>query len=119
MNSLFGAAYFHNTASLASLSDAVQVSSATTSLGGTITTYLIPSSTLPMLLPLKEIGVPQPIVDNLNSFLQPIVNDGYSSLTPNSGPYFSHGSLVGLPTAADVVASVGRGLVGFAPNLFG
>lgn len=119
VNSLFGAAYFHNTASLALMSDAVQVSSATTSLGGTITTYLIPSSTLPMLLPLKEIGVPQPIVDNLNSVLQPIVNDGYSSVTPNAGPYFSHGSLVGLPTAADLLGSVQRGLFGFAPNLFG
>lgn len=119
VNSLFGAAYYHNTASLASLSDAVAVSSTTTSLGGTITNYMIPSSTLPMLLPLQEIGVPQPIVDNLNSFLQPIVNDGYSSLTPNAGPYFSHGSLVGLPTVGDVMGSVARGLFGFAPTLFG
>ncbi len=105
VNSLFGGLYYHNTASLASLSDAVEVSSVTTSLGGTITTYMIPSPILPMLLPLEQIGVPQPIVDNLNSWLQPIVNDGYSSLTPDAGPYFSHGSLVGLPT--------------FAPNLFG
>ncbi|MGV7674981.1 PE-PPE domain-containing protein [Mycobacterium kansasii] len=119
VNSLFGAAYYHITASLASLSDAVQVSSTTTSLGGAITTYMIPAPTLPMLLPLKDIGVPQPIVDTLNSVLQPIVNDGYSSLTPDAGPYFSHGSLVGLPTAADVVNSVARGLFGSAPNLFG
>ncbi|WP_181024928.1 PE-PPE domain-containing protein [Mycobacterium kansasii] len=95
------------------------MSSTTTSLGGAITTYMIPAPTLPMLLPLKDIGVPQPIVDTLNSVLQPIVNDGYSSLTPDAGPYFSHGSLVGLPTAADVVNSVARGLFGSAPNLFG
>ena len=82
---------------LASMSDAVQLSSTTTSLGGTITTYMVPSPTLPMLLPLQQIGVPQPIVDNLNSFLEPIVNDGYSSLTPNAGPYFSQGVLQGLP----------------------
>jgi hypothetical protein len=40
--------------------------------------------------------------------LQPIVNDGYSSLSPGAGPYFSTGALVGLPTAADVVTSVQR-----------
>jgi PE-PPE domain-containing protein/PE family protein len=119
VNALFGGIYHHNTTSLASLSDAVEVSSTTTSLGGTVTTYMVPSPTLPMLLPLQQIGVPQPIVNNLNSLLQPIVNDGYSSLTPNAGPYFSQGSLVGLPTAADVVTSLERGLLGSAPNLFG
>ena len=94
VNSLFGTAYYHNTSSLASMSDAVALSSVATPLGGTITTYMIPSPTLPMLLPLEQIGVPQPIVNNLNAFLQPIVNSGYSSLAPNAGPYFSHGSLV-------------------------
>ncbi|MHA7653657.1 PE-PPE domain-containing protein [Mycobacterium sp. ML4] len=94
VNSLFGTAYYHNTAAYASMSDALTVSSVSTPLGGTITTYMIPSPTLPMLLPLQQIGVPQPIVDSLNSFLQPIVNSGYSSLTPGAGPYFSHGSLI-------------------------
>jgi PE-PPE domain-containing protein/PE family protein len=112
VNSLFGAAYYHDPAALASPSDAVVVSSATTSLGGTITTYMIPSPTLPMLLPLEQIGVPQPIVANLNSVLQPIVNDGYSSLTPDAGPYFSQGALVGVPTAADVVSLLEDGLLG-------
>ncbi len=119
VNSLVGGIYYHDPAALASVSDAVQVSSATTSQGGTITTYMIPSPTLPMLLPIQQIGVPQPIVNDLNSFLQPIVNDGYSSLTPDAGPSFSHGSLVGLPTAADVVTSLERGLFGSAPHLFG
>lgn len=94
VNSLFGTIYYHNTASLASLSDTVMLSSVATPLGGTITTYMIPSPTLPMLLPLQQIGVPQPIINNLNTILQPIVNSGYSSLAPNAGPYFSHGSLV-------------------------
>lgn len=98
VNSVFGGLYYHDPAALISPSDAVEVSSVTTSLGGTITTYMIPSPTLPMLLPLEQIGVPQPIVNNLNSLLQPIVNDGYSSLTPDAGPYFSQGALVGLPT---------------------
>jgi hypothetical protein len=94
VNSLFGTVYYHNTSSLASMSDVVELSSVPTSLGGTITTYMIPSPTLPMLLLLWQIGVPQPIVSSLNSFLQPTVNSGYSSLAPGAGPYFSHGSLV-------------------------
>jgi PE-PPE domain/PE family len=119
VNSLFGAAYYHDPASLASPSDVVEVSSVTDAAGGTITTYTIPSPTLPMLLPLERIGVPQPIVSNLNSVLQPIVNDGYSSLTPDAGPYFSEGSLVGLPAAPNVLGTLERGLFGLAPNPFG
>jgi hypothetical protein len=97
VNSLFAGIYNHNTTSLASMSDAVQLSSVTTPLGGTITTDMVPAPTLPMLFPLEQLGVPQPIVNDLNAFLQPIVNDGYSSLTPNAGPYFLQGTLQGLP----------------------
>ncbi|WP_338043704.1 PE-PPE domain-containing protein [Mycobacterium riyadhense] len=57
--------------------------------------HIPPAPILPMLLPLQQIGVPQPIVNHLNSVLQPIVNAGYSSLTPNAGPYLSAGSLIG------------------------
>lgn len=94
VNSLFGTAYYHNETAYASMSDAVTVSSVASPLGGTVTTYMIPSPLLPMLLPLQQLGVPQPIVNNLNAFLRPIVDSGYSSLAPDAGPYFSHGSLV-------------------------
>ena len=97
VNSLAAGIYNHNTTSLVSMSDAVQVSSVTTSLGGTITTDMVPAPTLPMLFPLQQLGVPQPIVNDLNAFLHPIVDDGYSSLTPNAGPYFLQGTLQGLP----------------------
>lgn len=98
VNSVFGTLYQHNATSVAAMSSAVELSSVTNSLGGTVTTYMIPSPTLPMLLPLVQLGVPQPIVNGLNAVLQPIVNAGYSSLTPGAGPYFSGGSLVGWPS---------------------
>jgi hypothetical protein len=110
VNSLFGFSYYHTPTALAAPSDAMELSSVTDSLGGIITTYMIPSPILPMLLPLEQIGVPEQIVNDLNEVLQPIVNDGYSSLTPDAGPYFSEGSLVGLPTAAEVVSSLESGL---------
>ena len=65
-----------------------------------------------MLLPVQQIGVPQPVVNGLNSVLQPIVNDGYSSLTPNAGPYFSEGVMVASPIASNVLSLLERGLFG-------
>jgi hypothetical protein len=92
VNALFGTAYFHNSAAVAVPTDAVVVSSKDKT-----TTYMIPSSTLPMLKPLEQLGVPSPIVDALNSGLKPIVDAGYSRLTPDAGPHLSHGQLEGLP----------------------
>ena len=112
VNSAFGTLYYHDPAALTSPSNVVEVSSVTEPLGGTVTTYMIPSPTLPMLLPLQQAGFPQPIVGGLNSVLQPIVNDGYSSLTPDAGPYFSQGSLVGAPIAGEVLSLVERGVFG-------
>ena len=94
VNGVAGAAYLHTATAYASPSEAVEVSSATDSLGGTTTTYMIPTATLPMLMPLQQIGVPSPIVSGLNNFLTPIVNEGYSQFNPNGGPYFSQGNLV-------------------------
>ncbi len=94
VNAVAGSAYLHTATELASPSQAVEVSSVTDSLGGTTTTYMIPTATLPMLMPLQHIGVPSPIVNALNNLLTPIVNEGYSQFDPNGGPYFSEGNLV-------------------------
>jgi PE-PPE domain-containing protein/PE family protein len=112
VNAGFGTLYYHDPAALASPSDVVEVSSITQPLGGTITTYMIPSPTLPMLLPFQQIGVPQPIVTGLNSVLQPIVNYGYSSLTPDAGPYFWGGALVGAPIGGNALSFLERALFG-------
>jgi PE-PPE domain len=92
-NALFGALYQHNPPATAMPSDAVVVSRVTSELGGTTTTYMIPSPTLPLLRPLQQLGVPESIVSALNFRLKPIVDAGYSSLTPQAGPYFWRGQL--------------------------
>jgi len=94
VNAVAGTVYLHVPTEFASPSQAVEVSSVTNSLGGTTTTYMIPTSTLPLLMPLQQIGVPSPIVNELNNVLTPIVNEGYSQYDPTGGPYFSHGDLV-------------------------
>lgn len=71
-----------------------------------------------MLMPLAHIGVPAPIVGALDSLLRPVVDAGYSSLTPAAGPYLSGGSLIGVPTAADVVTSLQHGLSAIAAYPF-
>ena len=99
VNSLVATFYVHNGPSLATPSDADMVSQVTSQLGGTTTTYMIPAPTLPLLKPLQVLGVPKWAVDALNSALKPIVDAGYSTLTPDAGPYFSHGRLVFTHTA--------------------
>jgi len=96
-NSLVATLYFHNNTATVVPSDVAEVSSVTSDLGGTTTTYIIPSSTLPLLKPLQQLGVPTKIVDAMDSTLKPIVDAGYSRLTPNAGPYFSQGRLLGPP----------------------
>ncbi len=91
VNALAGVQYLHTSTAFASPSDAVEVSSVTNSLGGTTTTYMIPTSTLPLLMPLEHMGAPAPIINGLNNFLTPIVNEGYSQYDPNGGPYLSRG----------------------------
>jgi hypothetical protein len=116
VNSLFGAIYYHSGgAALATPSDAVVVSQVTSQLGGTTTTYMVPSPTLPLLKPLQQLGVPEQTVDALNSVLKPIVDAGYSTLTPDAGPYFSRGRLMFKPpTTAN--ARVERGTTTAGPR---
>jgi PPE family/PE-PPE domain len=94
VDAVAGVAYLHIPTEFVSPSQAVEVSSVTNSLGGTTTTYMIPTDTLPILMPLQQIGVPSPIVHGLNNMLTPIVNEGYSQYDPTGGPYFSQGNLV-------------------------
>jgi PPE-repeat protein len=94
VNALAGSEYLHTSTAFASPSRAVEVSSVTNSLGGTTTTFMIPTSTLPILMPLQQIGFPVPIVSGLNDLLTPIVNEGYSQFDPTGGPFFSQGNLV-------------------------
>ena len=94
LNAWAGAAHLHAPTAFASPSQAVEVSSVTNSLGGTTTTYMIPTATLPLLTPLQHMGVPTRIVSELNSVLKPIVNEGYSQYDPTGGPYLSQGNLV-------------------------
>ncbi len=93
-NAMMGVNHFHLYTEFTSQSQAVEMSSVTNSAGGTTTTYMVPASLLPILKPLETFGVPQPIVEQLNTALTPMVNEGYSQYDPTGGPFFSHGKLI-------------------------
>jgi hypothetical protein len=98
----------HSKTALDSLSQAVQVSKTTSSLGGTTTTYMVYEKQLPLTKPLRAIGIPSWIVDKIDSLLMPLIEAGYSSLTPNLGPHIENGKLVFTtsPKSADAAGSL-------------
>jgi hypothetical protein len=93
-NAVMGLNHYHLDTEFTSQDQVVTVSSVTNSAGGITTTYMVPATILPLLLPLQTFGVPAPIIDHLNTVLTPVVNEGYSQYDPGGGPYFSHGKLV-------------------------
>ncbi len=95
-NAVMGVNHYHLYTEFTSQTQVVEVGSpVTNSLGGTTTTYMVPATILPLLLPLQTFGVPAPIIDHLNTVLTPMVNEGYSQYDPTGGPYFSHGRWCG------------------------
>lgn len=52
------------------------------SLGATTTNYLVPATFLPITQPLREVGVPSPVVDELDRFLKPMIDAAYTRNDP-------------------------------------
>jgi hypothetical protein len=93
INAVFGLS--QHTGDLNPRSAATQVTTVTDSRGGTITTYFIADPTLPLTQWLVSYKLlPQATVNQLNTVLRPLVDYGYSNVTPNDGPYLSEGQLV-------------------------
>jgi hypothetical protein len=55
---------------------------------------MIPREQLPLTRPLLQLGVPTWAVDEIDKLLMPLIQTGYSTLTPNLGPHIDHGQLV-------------------------
>lgn len=80
LNALMGLFYIHPLAVNSDLSSVPQANISTTvnSLGGITTTYLVPAQQLPLTMPLRQIGIPQSIVDGLDTALRPLIDSGYA-----------------------------------------
>ena len=107
LNAILGGFYLHPLTPWADLSTVPESNITTTanSRGATTTTYLVPAPYLPLTRPLEQLGVPTGIVRALDALLIPIINKGYSNLTPEDGPHLSHGKLVDTATTKVEVAA--------------
>lgn len=117
-NSLVGGATVHTAAAFTSLADVPpeNITTTTNSRGATTTTYLVPFKQLPLTLPLRTLGVPDEVVDQIDDALRPMVDAGYSR---NDGRPSS-------ATGVDLQAALNKvpgllpgGTLNQVPNLFG
>ena len=85
VNAILGMQYVHGSGreELASLDLTRVLGQVTNSVGGTTTTYLLPTKILPLTMPLRATGMPADFVDQLDAVLRPIVDFAY---TRNDGP---------------------------------
>jgi PE-PPE domain-containing protein len=83
------------------------------SLGGTTTSYLVPTRDLPLLQPLRDWGVPKPLVDTVNHLLKPVVDAGYSR---NDSPSAATSTVPPAAGASKPVSNVVRESPKFAPR---
>lgn len=82
LNAVMGIYYVHAVAHATDLSKVPteNITTTTNSLGGTTTTYLVPTDFLPLTMPLRQLGVPKDIVDGIDAQLRPIIDQGYAPL---------------------------------------
>lgn len=104
-NALLGTAYVHGRYETIpgglDISDlpAQNVSVTTNALGGQNTHYLIPTPRLPLVQPLRDIGVPESLVAGLESTLRPIVDAGYARHDTLEAEIEAEAEDVGVPAA--------------------
>ena len=92
-NALLGMVYVHGPTIAAA--DPIDVPPENTTVNGNVTTHLVPTKNLPLTQPLRDLGIPDNVVDQADQFLRPIVDAGYRrhDLPGDSRPYLSDGAI--------------------------
>ena len=117
VNALMGTVYVHGYYEMIpgglDLSSA-DVSTTVNSLGGQTTTYLIPTENLPLVQPLRDIGVPEEFVSAIETPLRTIVDAAYARhdapAAPAISPAASHPvSVTAAPRRAGIPTAVRAG----------
>ena len=102
-NAIAGAIYLHGGYMDYSLDDAVYQGTT-----GDTDYYIVPTDTLPLLIPLQQAGVPQPVVAALDAPLRVIVEWGYNRSMPPGVPTQAH--LIPLSNPVTDLASLARSI---------
>ena len=81
LNALMGIVYVHPYAQNADLSTVPveDITVTTNDQHGTTTVYHVPTEHLPLTTPLRQLGIPNKIVDRIDSALRPIIDRGYQT----------------------------------------
>lgn len=104
-NALMGMIYVHGPPSWdVNLSD---IPPENTTVDGTVTTYFVPTEHLPLTRPLRDLGVPDRLVDAADEILRPLVDAGYRrhDQPGDRRPYLSDGRIRRAPRIPDVTTA--------------
>jgi hypothetical protein len=84
LNALMAFAYVHPFAQNTDLSAVPpeNITTTTNSQNGTTTIYVVPTKHLPLTMPLRQLGIPNSIVDRIDAGLRPIIDEGYAVTPP-------------------------------------
>lgn len=84
LNALMGIAYVHPYAQNTDLSTVApeDITTTTNSQQGTTTIYRVPTEQLPLTMPLRQLGAPNAVVDQIDATLRPIIDQGYADPQP-------------------------------------
>ena len=87
-NAVIAGALVHTPAAWISPTDVTpeNITTTTNSRDGTTTTYFIPTKQLPLTEPLRMLGVPNDVTDQIDQVLRPMVDEGYSRNDDPSSP---------------------------------
>ena len=90
VNAVMAVVYVHPFAQNSDLSTVPleNITITTNSQGGTTTTYFVPTPQLPLTMPLRQLRVPDRIVDTIDDALRPIIDAGYKPIPSNSETAF-------------------------------
>jgi hypothetical protein len=108
LNALMGIVYVHPYAQNSDLSSvpAEDITVTTNDQHGTTTVYHVPTEHLPLTMPLRQLGVSDGFVDEIDSALRPIIDRGYQDVSPK--PFSAKRSVV-RPSSSPAAAGQSKG----------
>lgn len=84
LNSIMAMAFVHPVAHFSDLSSVPQenITSTVNDQGGTLSFYLVPAKQLPLTMPLRQAGVPDEVVNEIDATLRPTIDAAYARNRP-------------------------------------
>jgi hypothetical protein len=120
LNAVLGFFYLHTRPFDVSLADGASAPVVSTDPGGNNTYYFFHTQDLPLFAPLRQLGVPEALIDVVEPFFKALVDQGYDRSIPSWEPTPARliPQLDPAKAAGDLVNAIGEG-INNAAKLFG